>query len=103
MSIENAKREAGKYRNPTRKMPSYDEIQLSEEEAGALDEVLEKGLAHPTVEIPNRQKFTKQMIDLTEEYVNLYSDESHLDGYFSSKELRIIADKMDELAEEGNK
>lgn len=103
MSIENAKREAGRYRNPTRKMPSYDEIQLSEEEADALDEIIEKGHARPTVEISNRQKFTKQMIDLTEEYVNLYSDESHLDGYFSSKELRIIADKMDELAEEGNK
>ena len=56
MSIENAKREAGKYRNPTRKMPSYDEIQLSEEEADALDEIIEKGHARPTVEISLRKE-----------------------------------------------
>lgn len=45
----------------------------------------------------HRHKLTKEMIELTEEYVNLYSDESNLDGYFSATELRTIANKMDEL------
>lgn len=44
-----------------------------------------------------RHRLTNDMIELTEEYVNLYSDESNLDGYFSAQELRTIADKMDEL------
>jgi hypothetical protein len=44
-----------------------------------------------------RHRLTKEMVYLTDEYVNLYSEESNLDGYFSSEELRIIADKMDEL------
>lgn len=44
-----------------------------------------------------RHRLTKEMVDLTEEYVNMYSDESNLDGYFSAQELRTIADKMDEL------
>ena len=44
-----------------------------------------------------RHRLTKEMVDLTDEYVNLYGEESNLDGYFSADELRTIADKMDEL------
>jgi hypothetical protein len=37
--------------------------------------------------------------EIGDEYFELYKDESCLDGWFASKELRLIADKMDELKE----
>ena len=44
-----------------------------------------------------RHRLTKEMVDLTDEYVTLHAEESNLDGRFSAEELRTIADKMDEL------
>ena len=44
-----------------------------------------------------KHRLTKEVVDLTDEYVTLHAEESNLDGCFSAEELRTIADKMDEL------
>lgn len=45
------------------------------------------------------EEFLKK-IDSMRGYVDLYTDESNLDGWFSATELRIIADAMDKLEQE---
>ncbi len=44
-----------------------------------------------------RLKLEDEISALTGEYVKLYVDSTCLDGDFSADELRVIADKMDEL------
>jgi hypothetical protein len=44
-----------------------------------------------------RLKLIREIVNLTNGYVDLYSDKSCVDGFFSAEELRTIADKMDEL------
>lgn len=44
-----------------------------------------------------REKLNQELNESIDEYINLYSDESCLDGWFTAEELRLIADKMDEL------
>lgn len=44
-----------------------------------------------------RRQVDNELIDAIDEYVDLYSDRSCLDGWFTADELRRIADAMDEL------
>jgi hypothetical protein len=39
----------------------------------------------------------KELSDLTGAYVRVFDDEVCLDGHFTAQNLRIIADKLDEL------
>jgi hypothetical protein len=41
----------------------------------------------------------KELWDLDDQYLDLGNEVSILDGYFTSKDLRRIADAMDELRE----
>jgi hypothetical protein len=44
-------------------------------------------------------RFKKEVYDMIGDYVELGATSSCLDGYFCAGELRIIADRMDQLKE----
>lgn len=43
------------------------------------------------------KQLNRDMVELTNEYVDLSSEGATLDGYFSAVHLRTIADKIDQL------
>ncbi len=47
--------------------------------------------------IAYRKRLSKELSASMDQYISLHNDATTLDGYFTAEQLRLIADKMDEL------